>query len=116
VTPLAVNLPAMPDNISTGPDGRIWVAMVTAANPRAEALMTKAPWIRKVIWRLPARLQPKIEPEIWVVAFDPDSGEAVDGIKAKRADFGGVTGVVESSGKVWMSTIEFPAIAYFELS
>jgi len=116
VTPLAVNLPAMPDNISTGPDGRIWVAMVTAANPRAEALMTKAPWIRQVIWRLPARLQPKIEPEIWVVAFDPDSGEAVDGIKTKRADFGGVTGVVESSGKVWMSTIEFPAIAYFELS
>jgi hypothetical protein len=51
-----------------------------------------------------------------VVAFDPDSGEAVDGIKTKRADFGGVTGVVESSGKVWMSTIEFPAIAYFELS
>jgi hypothetical protein len=88
---------------------------VTAANPRAEALMPKSQWIRKVIWRLPAGLQPKIEPEIWVVGFDPDSGEAVDGIRTKRADFGGVTGVVESAGRLWMSTIGFAAVAYFAL-
>jgi sugar lactone lactonase YvrE len=115
VTPLAVNLPAMPDNISTGSDGRIWAAMVTAANPRAEALMSKPRWIRQVIWRLPARLQPKIAPEVWVVAFDADSGEAVDGIRTTHPDFGAVTGVVESAGRVWMSTIEFPSIAYFDL-
>jgi sugar lactone lactonase YvrE len=115
VTPLAVNLPGMPDNISTGSDGRIWVAMVTAANPQAEALMSKAPWIRKVIWRLPAGVQPKIQPEIWVVGFDPDTGDAVDGIRTTRPDFGAVTGVVESAGRVWMSTIDFPAVAYFAL-
>ncbi|MDT5397329.1 MAG: hypothetical protein QOK33_560 [Mycobacterium sp.] len=115
VTPLAVNLPGMPDNISTGSDGRIWAAMVTAANPQAEGLMSKAPWIRQLIWRLPARLQPKIEPEIWVVSFDADTGAAVGGIRSKRPDFGAVTGVVESAGRVWMSTIEFPSLAYFEL-
>jgi sugar lactone lactonase YvrE len=115
VTPLAVNLPGMPDNISTGSDGRIWAAMVTAANPQAEGLMSKAPWIRQLIWRLPARLQPKIEPEIWVVGFDADTGAAVGGIRTKRPDFGGVTGVVESNGRLWMSTIEFPSLAYFEL-
>ena len=115
ITPLAVHLPGMPDNISTGSDGRIWVALVTPANPQMEALLPKAPWIRKALWRLPARLQPKIEPEIWVVGFDPDTGAAVGGIRTKRADFGGVTGVVETAGKVWMSTIEFPALAYFEV-
>jgi sugar lactone lactonase YvrE len=115
VTPLAVNLPGMPDNISTGSDGRIWTAFVTAANPKAEALMPRAPWIRKSIWRLPARLQPKVQPEIWVVAFDADSGDAVDGVRTTHPDFGAVTGVVESAGRVWMSTIEFPALAYFEL-
>jgi hypothetical protein len=115
VTPLAVNLPGMPDNISTGSDGRIWTAMVTAANPKAEGLMPRAPWIRQLIWRLPARLQPKVEPEIWVVGFDADSGDAVGGIRTTRPDFGGVTGVVESAGRVWMSTIEFPSLAYFEL-
>ncbi len=39
VTPFAVHLPGMPDNISTGSDGRIWVAMVTPANTAAEGLM-----------------------------------------------------------------------------
>ena len=115
VTPLAVHLSGMPDNISTGTDGRIWTALVTPANLRAEGLMPRAPWIRKAIWRLPARWQPKVEPQAWVVGFDPDSGEPVGGVRTTRADFGAVTGVVESDGKVWMSTIEFPAVAYFEV-
>lgn len=115
VTPLAAHLPGMPDNISTGVDGRIWVALVTPANPAAEGLMPKPPWIRKVIWRLPARFQPKVEPEIWVVGFDPDSGEVVGGVRTKHPDFGGVTGVVETGGRLWMATIEFPALAYVEL-
>ncbi|WP_319445854.1 MULTISPECIES: SMP-30/gluconolactonase/LRE family protein [unclassified Mycobacterium] len=115
VTPLVANLPGMPDNISTAPDGRIWTAMFTAANPAGERLMRRAPWIRKLIWRMPARLQPKVDPEIWVVAFDADSGEAVGGIRTKRPDFGVVTGVVESAGNVWMSTIQFPSLAYFEV-
>jgi hypothetical protein len=115
VTPLAVNLPAMPDNISTGSDGRIWTAMVTPVNTTAEGLMPRAPWIRKLIWRLPERLQPKVQPEIWVVAFDADSGHAAGGIRTKHPDFGGVTGVVESGGKLWMSTIEFAAVAYTEV-
>jgi sugar lactone lactonase YvrE len=115
VTPLAVNLPGMPDNISTGSDGRIWTALVTPVNTAAEGLMPRAPWIRQVIWRLPARLQPKVKPEIWVVGFDADSGAAVGGIRTTHPDFGGVTGVVQSAGRLWMSTIEFPAVAYFEL-
>lgn len=115
VTPLAVHLPGMPDNISTGVDGRIWVALVTPANPTAEGLMPKPPWIRKVIWRLPARFQPKVEPEIWVVGLDPDTGAVVGGVRTTHPDFGGVTGVVETGGKLWMSTIEFPALAYIEV-
>jgi sugar lactone lactonase YvrE len=115
VTPLAVHLPGMPDNISTGADGRIWTAMVTPVNAAAEGLMPRAPWLRKAIWRLPARLQPKIAPEIWVIGFDPDSGTVVDGIRSTHPDFGAVTGVVESGGRLWMSTIEFPALAYYEL-
>ena len=34
VTPLAANLPGMPDNLSTGADGRIWCAMVTPGQSR----------------------------------------------------------------------------------
>ncbi|OFJ54393.1 SMP-30/gluconolactonase/LRE family protein [Mycolicibacterium grossiae] len=115
VTPLAVHLPGMPDNISTGADGRIWTALVTPANPAAESLMPRAPWLRQVIWRLPKRLQPKVQPEIWVVAFDPEDGSVVGGVRTSRPDFGGVTGVVESGGRLWMSTIEFAALGYVDV-
>jgi sugar lactone lactonase YvrE len=115
VTPLAVHLPGMPDNISTGSDGRIWTALVTPANAAAEALMPKPPWIRRIVWRLPSQVQPRIQPEVWVVAFDPTTGAVVDGIRTTHPYFGAVTGVVESAGRLWMSTIEFPSLAYCEI-
>src|SRR5882757_7426600 len=58
VTPLAVHLPGMPDNLSTGADGRIWAAMVTEANAALEWMLPRAPVIRKLVWRLPDKLQP----------------------------------------------------------
>jgi hypothetical protein len=115
VTPLAVHLPGYPDNISTGADGRIWVAMVSPPNAAAEALAPRAPVIRKLLWQLPDRLQPKIRPQVWVLAFDADSGEALAGLRTPRPDFGTVTGVVESAGRLWMSTIAFPALACADL-
>jgi sugar lactone lactonase YvrE len=112
VTPLAVNLPGMPDNISTGSDGRIWVALVSPINAAAEWLAPRSPLLRQLLWRLPDALQPKIEPQVWVVAFDPNSGHAVTGIQTTHPDFGLVTGVVEHAGRLWMSCIGHPAIAY----
>jgi sugar lactone lactonase YvrE len=115
-TRLAVNLPGMPDNVSTGGDGRIWSAMVSEANAALEWMFPRAPIIRKLAWRLPERLQPRIKPEVWAVAFDPDSGAAVAGLRSKHPDFGAVTGVVEAAGKLWLSTISFPAIAQVDLA
>ncbi len=112
VTPLAVDLGAMPDNISTGSDGRIWVAMVTPVNAAADFLAPRAPWLRKALWRMPDRLQPQIEPMVWAVAFDPDSGAAVAGVKMHHPQFGVVTGLVEHDGRLWMSSIGYPAVAH----
>lgn len=114
--PLAVNLPAMPDNLSTGADGRIWCAMVTPVNAALERLVPRAPWIRQVVWRLPSRLQPKPESIVWVVAFDPDDGEAVAGLRTEHPGIGQVTGVVEANGKLWLGSIGGPAVAWAELS
>ncbi|MGH3633167.1 SMP-30/gluconolactonase/LRE family protein [Mycobacterium sp.] len=115
VTPLAVHLPGMPDNLSTGADGRIWTAMVTQVNAALERLLPRAPILRKLAWHLPDRLQPQIKPEVWAVAFDADSGAAVAGLRTTHPDFGVVTGLVESAGKLWMGTISYPAVAYAEL-
>jgi sugar lactone lactonase YvrE len=116
VTPLAVNLPGMPDNLSTGADGRIWTAMVAEVNTALEWLLPHAPVIRKLLWRLPERLQPQIKPEVWAVAFDPDSGTPVAGLRSKHPDFGVVTGVVEAAGKLWMGTISYPSVAHVDLA
>jgi sugar lactone lactonase YvrE len=115
VTPLAEHLPGMPDNISTGSDNRIWVALVSPINPSAERLAPLSPALRQLVWRLPNALLPKIKPQVWVAAFDADSGAAVGGLRTHRPDFGVVTGVVETGGKLWMSTIAFPALAYTQL-
>jgi sugar lactone lactonase YvrE len=114
-TPLAQNLPAMPDNLSTGADGRIWCAMVTPANPLADRLAQGPPIVRKLLWRLPDRFQPKPESVVWVVAFDPDTGEAVAGLRTEHPSFGLVTGVVEAEGRLWMGCIGAPAVAYTDV-
>ena len=116
VTPLAVNLPGMPDNLSTAADGRIWCAMVAPASPVADRLAQGPPILRKVLWRLPDRIQPKPESMVWAVAFDPDSGEAVAGLHTTHPAFSLVTGLVESDGKLWMGCIGAPAVAHCELS
>jgi sugar lactone lactonase YvrE len=112
VTPLVVNLPGHPDNISTGADGRIWVAMVSPVNPAAEWLAPRSPALRKLLWKLPERLQPQIKPEVWAVAFDSDSGAPVAGVHTSHPSFGMVTGLVESDGRLWMGCIGFPAVAH----
>lgn len=115
VTPLAEHLPGMPDNISTGSDGRIWVALVSPVNAAAEKLAPRSPLLRQLVWRLPDALQPRIKPQVWVVAFDPDTGAPAGGVRMTHPDFGVVTGVVESDGRLWMSSIEYPALAYTHL-
>ncbi len=115
VTPLAVNLPAMPDNLSTGADGRIWCAMVTPANPLADRLAARPPILRKLNWRLPARLQPKPEPVVWAVAFHPDSGAAVAGVQMTHPEFSMVTGLVEAGDRLWLGSIGSPHLGWVNL-
>ncbi|MGV0795103.1 SMP-30/gluconolactonase/LRE family protein [Mycolicibacterium sp. XJ1819] len=115
VTPLAVNLPGMPDNLSTGADGRIWCAMVTPANPVADRLAKGSPLVRKLVWRLPERLQPKPVSVVWAVAFDPDTGDVVAGLHTEHPSFGMVTGLVEASGRLWLGGIGASALAWTPL-
>ncbi|MDT5283262.1 MAG: hypothetical protein QOJ20_4457 [Mycobacterium sp.] len=115
VTPLVVNLPCMPDNLSTGADGRIWCAMFAPANSTLDWLTPRAPLLRKLVWRMPERLQPQIKPEVWVVAFDPATGSPVNGVHMTHPHFGTVTGVVEADGKLWMGSIGAAAVAHCPL-
>lgn len=112
VTPLVENLPGYPDNLSTGADGRIWCAIVSPANGTAEWLAPRPPVLRKVVWRLPERMQPRITPEVWAVAFDAKTGAAVAGLHTVHPDFGQVTGLVERGDRLWLACIGNPALAH----
>lgn len=115
ITPLVENLPGHPDNISTGADGRIWVAMVSPLNAAAEWLAPRPPVLRKLMWLLPDRFVPQIAPEVWTVAFEPDSGAVVGGLRTTHPDFGMVTGLVESGGRLWLACIGSSALAHVAL-
>lgn len=115
VTPLAVHLPAMPDNLSTGADGRIWCAMVTPANPLADRLAARPAVLRKMLWRLPKRLQPSAKAVVWAVAFDPDSGAAVAGVTMRHPRFSMATGLVESADRLWLGSIGGPYLGSIAL-
>jgi hypothetical protein len=90
--------------------------MVSATNPIAELLPKSPPWLRKLLWRLPDRIQPTIKPTVWAVAFDPDTGDAVAGVRTEHPDFGLVTGVVEAGGRLWMGCLGAPAVAHVDLA
>jgi sugar lactone lactonase YvrE len=115
VMPLVESLPGYPDNISTGPDGRIWVAMVSERNGLTEWLVPKAPALRKLLWRLPYGALPDVKPVVWVIALDPDDGRVVTQLRARHSAFGSTTGVVQEGDRVWLAGIGAPTIAYFDI-
>ena len=43
---------------------------------------------------------------MWAVAFDPDSGEAVAGLRTEHPSFGMVYRLVEAGGRLWMGASE----------
>ena len=114
-TPLVTDLPGYPDNISTGRNGQIWVAMVSERNRLSEWLAPRAPVLRSLLWRLPYRWLPNPKPTVWVVAFDPDDGRVVTHLRASHPDFGLATGVVETPGRLWLGRIGGAGVCYLDL-
>jgi hypothetical protein len=115
ITAVVTDLPGYPDNIATGRDGRIWVAMVSERNRLSERLGPRAPVIRSLLWRLPYRWLPNPKPTVWVVAFDPDDGHVVTQLRTQHRSFGLATGVVETPGRLWLGRIGGPTICYLDL-
>jgi sugar lactone lactonase YvrE len=112
---LAESLPAFPDNIATGSDGLVWVAM---ASPRIAALDLAHrlhPAVRKAVWALPEPLQVKEKRVVWVRALDGATGRVVHDLRAVRPDYHMVTGVREADGVVYLGSLNERAIAHFAL-
>ncbi|MGW6281767.1 SMP-30/gluconolactonase/LRE family protein [Kribbella sp. NPDC055071] len=105
-------IPGLPDNISRGSDGLIWVTVGSPRNALLDFLLPKQPFLRKAVWALPEALKPKAADIIEIQAYD-DAGTLVHDVRAKHPSFHMPTGVRERDGKVWLSSIGTSSLATF---
>ncbi|MBD8606542.1 SMP-30/gluconolactonase/LRE family protein [Aeromicrobium fastidiosum] len=112
--PFGTVLPGFPDNISTGTDGNVWVAVASPRDAALDVLLPRLPLLRRLVWSLPPRLQPQPKRLIRAMAFSPD-GALVHDVAGEHPGFGMPTGVRQSGDAVWLGSLESPTIAVFDV-
>jgi sugar lactone lactonase YvrE len=108
-------LPGFPDNLSTGADGTIWVAIVSGRNPVLDKLLPGPPVLRKLAWALPEALQPAETRQVSVLGVSPE-GQVLADLRAPSDDFHFVTGVREHDGHLVVGSLKEPALARLPLT
>ena len=114
VEPWVTNLPAFPDNISTGDDGLIWVAMASARKSALDGLPAKVPALRKAIWALPRPSTPSRTRSSGRAPTTP-TGRRSKEFFGRHERFFMVTGVRVTDGRVAMGSLNTTTIAWFDL-
>ncbi|RNM16205.1 SMP-30/gluconolactonase/LRE family protein [Nocardioides pocheonensis] len=107
---LCSDLPGYPDNIARGSDGLIWVTIASPRDPVVEMLHHAPMPLRKVVTRIPERLQPKPKRTVRAMAFD-DAGTLVHDVSGDASGYHMVTGVREHDGRLWLGSLHEPAVA-----
>jgi sugar lactone lactonase YvrE len=96
-------LPGFPDNLSTGPDGTIWLAMPAPRNPAADFLLPRHPMLRRIVERLPEAVKPSAERHAFVLGLGPD-GEVRHNLQGSGERYHYVTGVREHDGWLYLGS------------
>jgi sugar lactone lactonase YvrE len=110
---LVDNLPGIPDNVSTGSDGLIWIALASPRDARLDLLHPRAPVLRRLLWALPQRWLPE-QRTVWVMAVDA-SGAVVHDLQARHPGYHMVTGVREHAGRLYLGSLVERSIAIMDL-
>lgn len=108
------NLPGFPDNLSTGTDGLIWIALPGIRNALADRLAPMPPILRRMAWQLPTRVQPGPPPIIRLMALDPVDDIVVHDLIGEHPEFSMCTSVREVNGTVWLGSLTAGSIASFD--
>ena len=106
--------PGFPDNIASDDKGRIWVAVATPRNPTLDLLHRTPPILRKIMWRLPDRLQPKPARTTCVLALDED-GEVVHALAGTSPSFHMITGLRVRGDQLYVASLAESAIGVMTL-
>jgi sugar lactone lactonase YvrE len=111
---LVGDLPGYPDNIARGSDGLIWVGIASPRDPLVERLQVAPVPLRKLVTRIPQRLQPQPKRTVRAQAYD-DAGVLVHDVDVPADGYHMVTGVREHDGRLWLGSLHEPAVAMIEL-
>ena len=101
--PLVEALPAFPDNISVGYDGRFWIALVSPRNSLLDKVADK-PFLRKMIHRLPEAVKPKAAHYGHIIAIDKN-GSIVANLQDPDAACPINTGVTETKEFLYIGSL-----------
>jgi sugar lactone lactonase YvrE len=111
---LVDNLPGFPDNLGRGSGGTTWVALPSPRDPIADRLLAWPPWVRKVAWAMPERLQPQAKRTAWVLQVDA-TGRVVRDLQRPGDVYFFVTGVCEHDGRLYLGSLLDSAIGVVAL-
>jgi sugar lactone lactonase YvrE len=97
-------LPGYPDNLSYNGRGLFWAAL---AAPRVAALdrLAGSPWLRQVLFRLPAALT-EVQPQVvsWVIGVDVH-GTVRHHLRDTSGLYPNITSVQEVDGVLWLGSL-----------
>jgi sugar lactone lactonase YvrE len=105
-------LPSFPDNISTGLDGRYWIAFVSPRNSIVDKLSNK-PFLRKVIQRLPAFLRPEAVAYGHIIAID-EKGGVLEDLQDPEGAYPINTSVTETEQYLYIGSLVAPVLGRLE--
>jgi hypothetical protein len=92
----------------------VWVTIASPPNALATRIRSGPPWLRRTANRIPTRLQPQPERSVRVQAYD-DAGALVHDLDLPPTGYSFVTGVREHEGRVWLGSLNHPAVAVLDL-
>jgi strictosidine synthase-like protein len=109
------NLPGFPDGISSNGKDKFWLAVVTPRDAILDKLLPY-PFLRKVVLRLPAFLQPAPKRYSFVLAFDVN-GKVIENLQNPAKDcYAEIANVVEHDGALYFGSIGESTVGRFRLS
>ncbi len=112
--PFIQALPAFPDNISTGLQGRFWVAFISPRNTLLDNL-SEYPFFRKMVQRLPAFIRPKAKTYGHIIALD-ETGKVVQDLQDPDTPYPQNTSVLETEDFLYIGSLVTPVLGRLEKS
>lgn len=104
------NLPAFPDNVMRGREGRFWVGLVKPRSPVVDGL-SSWPRLRAVTLRLPRALWPVPKPYGHVIAIDAEGRVLVD-LQDPSGAYPETTAITETPERLYVQSLHAESLGW----